>query len=127
MVKGKLKIGEQLPEPPLNVPLQVVKAEQIKTAQRGYDGIRTELRDRGNNVYATMLWLQDVTSTGSKIGSFCYAFHGKQFVENGEYDTDLWIGKWIKMLRRERGNNLVEVITPPSGETELVSNSGGLK
>ena len=127
MVKGKLKVGEQLPQPPLNTPLQLVKAEQTKTQQRGYDAIRTEFRDQQNKIYALMLWLQDELSINTKLGCFCYAFHGKAFIETGEYDTDEWLGKWCKILKWAYGDNLVEVISAPTGETELVSDTGGLK
>lgn len=113
MVKGKVEVLETLPTVPINVPLKVMKVEDVTTQTSKYRGLRVEVEDKDGNKYAEMLWFQQSLSVGTKLGSFCYAFHGKEFLNSGEYDTDTWLNKWFKWIKKSRGNNLVEVIPSP--------------
>ena len=117
--KGKVKTTEVLPEPALNIPLQVVKVEETTTQTQGYRGLRIELQDEKGEKYASMLWYQESYSIQTKFGSLCYSFHGELFLKNGEFDTDEWLGKWIRFISWKKGNRLVERISAPKGKTDI--------
>lgn len=112
-MKGKVEVMETLPTIPTNVELKMMKVEDVTTQTSKYRGLRIEVEDKDGNKYAEMLWYQQTLSVGTKLGAVCYAFHGKKFLEDGEYDTDLWLNKWFKWIKKARGNNLVEVIATP--------------
>jgi len=115
MVKGKVEVIETLPAIPENVEVKVVEVTEATTTRQGFKGLRMVVENKDGERFAEMLWYQSSLSIGTKLGAVCYAFHGKNFLETGEYDTDLWIGKWIKWLKKARGNNVVTVIDVRSG------------
>ena len=99
---------------------QILSAEQIKTAQRGFEGIRIRLqanncaihnltaedkeKSKDGADHAEMLWTRAETGTTSKLGSFITAL--------GD-DTDVWVGKWIKVLRWAAKDREIEVVSEP--------------
>ena len=77
----------------------ITKVEEVKTAVRGFNGIRVTMKStnpKDNNEYATMLWLREVAGPGSKLGAFLMAFK-KALGENGT-DTQHWVNKTIRIV-----------------------------
>ena len=77
----------------------ITSVEHVKTAVRGFEGIRVTMKStnpRDKNVYTTMLWSREVAGASSKLGAFLKAF----ITALGEagYNTDNWVGKTIRIV-----------------------------
>jgi len=102
MVKIKSELARSLPEPVEGKTYTIVNVEVIKTAVRGFDGVRVTLKDAKGNEYATMLWIRDRVGENSKLGAFLKVL--------GD-DTDTWVGKKIRIQEwrpRQRTVVLIE-------------------
>jgi hypothetical protein len=100
---------------------QILSAEQIKTAQRGFEGIRVRTKSfncalhvlseedkKASNDgadHAEMLWVRPQVGTTSKLGCFIDAL--------GD-DTDVWVGKWVKVLRWAQKDREIEAVSAPT-------------
>jgi hypothetical protein len=99
---------------------QILSAEQLKTPQRGFEGIRVRAKAFNCAIHALsaddlknskdqadhseMLWTRPEVGVTSKLGAF--------ISELGD-DTDVWIGKWIKVTKWAVKDREIETTTAP--------------
>jgi len=98
-LKGKVQVAMGQ-EPEEGKTYVITSVEQVKTAVRGFDGIRVTMKStnpKDKNVYTTMLWTREIAGAGSKLGAFIRAFVTALGEEAG-YNTDNWVGKTIRIV-----------------------------
>jgi len=84
----------------------ITKAEIVKTAVHGWDGVRVVLQDDNGVEYSEVLWKRNEVGPKSKLGAF--------ILELGD-NTDDWVGKRIKILVwKEKAREIVQVV--PKGK-----------
>ena len=99
---------------------QILSAEQLKTPQRGFEGIRVRAKayncaihtlteedkekSKDGADHSEMLWTRPEVGVTSKLGAF--------MSELGD-DTDAWIGKWIKVTKWAVKDREIETTTAP--------------
>jgi hypothetical protein len=97
-----VKIGAKLAsaeEPAEGGTYIIVNVETVKTAVRGFEGVRVTLQGvKDKKEYATMLWQREVASPHSKLGAFLAAFTKFLGSEEQASDTANWVGHKIRIV-----------------------------
>lgn len=98
--------SELFAEPKENGNYEIVSAKEttVKSNNSKYEAIAVTMKSTDKldtNVYTVTLWLQDTSSSTSKLGSFLVALGT---------NTDDWIGKTIKIRSWRNKQREIEVI-----------------
>jgi len=96
-----IEIAKPLPPFSAGQVLTIKKVEYVKTALRGFEGIRVTAVDDDGNEYAEMLWLREVVGPTSKLGTFIVKLGNK---------PAKWVGKRIRIVSWTQRNRQIEVV-----------------
>ena len=81
---------------------EIIATEEVKTQVQGYTGIRCRVKTLEGEEYGEMLWERPEVGVKSKIGAFMSVFGT---------ETDLWLHKWVRILKWEQKDREIEETT----------------
>ena len=109
-LKGRVELAAGR-EPEEGGTYKITKVEEVKTAVRGFEGLRVSMTDvKSGEEYATMLWMREVAGQNSKLGAFIAAFTEFFDDEDMALDTDNWVGHVVRFISWAPRNREIRVI-----------------
>jgi hypothetical protein len=101
LVKIPTKLAVSRPSFEVGGVYTITQVEQVKTALRGFEGLRVTAVDEDGEEHAEMLWLRETVGNTSKLGAFVSVL--------GD-DTDNWIGKRIRIVSWTPKNRQIALV-----------------